>query len=235
MENIQDTKEQLKKSFFNHVFSTTEEDKSELLNIIQYSTFGIIPIIVLNKIIQKIIPDADAEKSSLEITIEIFIQLVFMFCGIVFIHRIITYFPTYSGYKYENLVLINVILAFLVIILSIQTKMGIKVNILVDRLYDLWEGTTDKAGNNVRKNIRIKENMSSHAPSQADYLDNPAVQNNVFPTAPSTISSQTSSSNMYDNMIRTSGGGNRNSSQIDTGFAGPMAANSLIGSSFGAF
>jgi hypothetical protein len=233
MENMQDTKEQLKKSFFNHVFSTTEEDKSELLNIIQYSTFGIIPIIILNKIIQKIIPDADAEKSSLEITIEIFIQLVFMFCGIVFIHRIITYFPTYSGYKYENLVLINVILAFLVIILSIQTKMGIKVNILVDRLYDLWEGTTDKAGSNVRKNIRVKENM--HAPSQADYLDSPAVQTSVFPTAPSTISSQNASSNVYDNMIRTSGGSNRNASQIDTGFAGPMAANSLIGSSFGAF
>ena len=237
MDSLQEVRnDPLKKTFFNHVFSTTEEGKSELLNVIQYSFFGVIPIVILNKLIQKFIPDADPEKSSLEVIIEIFIQLIFMFCGIVIIHRIITYFPTYSGYKYENLVLTNVILAFLILILSIQTKMGIKVNILVDRLYDLWEGTTNNSRSNVKQNVRVKENMSTHMSSQSDYLDNPSVQTNVFPPAPSTISTQQSPSNGYDNMIRGSGGGGRtNSPQMDTGFAGPIAANSLLGSAFGAF
>jgi hypothetical protein len=234
MDSLQETKDPLKKSFLNHVFSTTDEGKSELLNVIQYSCFGVVPIVILNKLIQRFVPDADPEKSSLEIIIEIFIQLIFMFCGIVIIHRIITYFPTYSGYKYENLVLTNVILSFLVLILSIQTKMGIKVNIIVDRIYDLWEGTSNDARNNIKKNVRIKENISTHSSSQSDYLDNPSVQTNVFPPAPSTISTQNAPSNGYDNMIRVSGGSG-NSKQVEMGFAGPMAANSLLGSSFGAF
>jgi len=235
MDSLQETKDPLKKTFLNHVFSTTDEGKSELLNVIQYSLFGVVPIVILNKLIQRFVPDADPEKSSLEITIEIFIQIILMFCGIVIIHRIITYFPTYSGYKYENLVLTNVILAFLVLILSIQTKMGIKVNILVDRIYDLWEGTNNNSRNNIKKNVRIKENLSSHSSSQSDYLDNPNVQTNIFPPAPSTVSTQNSPSNGYDNMIRASGGGSGSSQQVEMGFAGPMAANSLLGSSFGAF
>jgi hypothetical protein len=56
-----------------------------------------------------------------------------MFCGIIIIHRTITYFPTYySDFKYEAMSLRNVILSFLVIILSIQIKLGIKTNIMYD-------------------------------------------------------------------------------------------------------
>ena len=103
-----------KKTFLSHVFSTTEEGQAELLNVIQYSSMGVVPIVMLNKIVQRFIPEADPEKSSLELLAEIFIQLTIMFCGAVIIHRIITYFPTYSGFKYENLTLTNVILVFLI-------------------------------------------------------------------------------------------------------------------------
>ena len=51
-----------------------------------------------------------------------------------------SFIPSYSGFKYENLTLTNVILAFLVIVLSIQSKIGIKVNIIVDRVNELWNG-----------------------------------------------------------------------------------------------
>ena len=80
------------------------------------------------------------DKSSLEILIEVLIQLIVMFCGIILIHRVITYIPTYSQFKYEPLNLTTVILAFLILVLSIQTKLGIKVNMLVDRLSELWNG-----------------------------------------------------------------------------------------------
>jgi len=237
MESLPDSNHAFKKSFFNHVFSTTEEGKSEILNVVQYSLFGVIPIVILNKLIQRFIPDADPDKSSLEIVIEILVQLITIFCGIVLIHRVITYFPTYSGFKYENLVLTNVILAFLILILSIQTKMGIKVNILVDRVVDLWEGNSENTYSKPAKKVRVRQGYANHAPSQSDYLDNPAVQTNIYPQAPSTVSSQNIPSNGYDNMIRSSGMGAASapSNQIDMGYAGPMAANSLIGSSFGAF
>ena len=109
-----------------------------------------------------------------------------MFCGMILIHRVITYLPTYSGFKYENLILTNVILAFLVIVLSIQTKLGIKVNILVDRLGELWNGPTYSKDrkNGVKNSVRVSAPMSQHMPSQADYLDNSATQSGMFPPAP---------------------------------------------------
>ena len=125
MEVLQETKSITNGSFISHVFSTTEEDKGELLNVIQYSLMGVIPIVLMNKLIQRFIPEADPEKSSLELLAEIAMQLVVIFGSLVFIHRMITYIPSYSGFKYEHLTLTNVILAFLVIVLSIQSKIGI--------------------------------------------------------------------------------------------------------------
>ena len=227
MDILQETKDISRKTFLGHVFSTNEESMAEFLNVIQYSTMGVIPIVVLNKIVQRFVPDADTEKSSLEILAEILIQLIVMFCGIVVIHRVITYFPTYSGFKYENLVLTNVILAFLIILLSIQTKMGIKVNILVDRFYDLWNGTNyaSSGGNengSSSSNVRISRPISQHIPSQADHLDNSQMQQDLFPPAPVATSRQAQppvqQSGDYGNM-----------------FQGPMAANSVLGGSFGSF
>lgn len=124
MEVLQEAKDVTNNSFVSHVFSTTEEDKGELLNVIQYSLMGVIPIVIMNKLIQRFIPEADPEKSSLELLAEIAMQLVVIFGSLVFIHRMITFVPSYSGFKYERLTLTNVILAFLVIVLSIQSKIG---------------------------------------------------------------------------------------------------------------
>lgn len=129
-------------SFINHVFNFDDESKSEILNIIQYSGLSIIPVIFLNKSIQKYIPEADEDKGSLEILAEILVQIIIMFVGILFIHRIITFIPTYSNEKYAKLHVTNIILAFMVIVLSLQTKLGEKVNILIDRGLDLVDGKT---------------------------------------------------------------------------------------------
>lgn len=225
MEILNETSSASKKTFLSHVFSTTEEGQAELLNVIQYSLMGVVPIVTLNKAIQRFIPDADPEKSSLELLAEIFIQLIIMFCGVVIIHRMITYFPTYSGFKYESLTATNVVLAFLIIILSIQTKLGLKVNIMVDRVVNLWNGSTGDRKDNVKQGVRVtREPM--HSPSQADHLDNSRTQGGIFPPAPTVTSRQDTGG--YDHMMRPNGG-------EDLGMAGPMAANSLVGSAFGAF
>jgi hypothetical protein len=227
MEILQETKDTNKKGFLSHVFSTTEEGKAEILNVVQYATMGVVPIVILNKSIQRFIPDADPDNSSLELLAEILIQLVIMFCGIIVVHRVITYFPTYSGFKYENLVLTNVVLAFLVLVLSIQTKLGLKVNILFDRLVELWEGPSSesKRSTAAKKNVRFSQPLSSsHSISQADYLDDSSVQGNVYPPAP--IASTKKSSLMEDMM----GGGSYSAPSM---MSGPMAANTLLGGSFG--
>ena len=102
-QHLQDGGEPNKISLINHVFSTTDESKAELFNAVQYGLIGVVPVVLLNKIIQKFIPDADPEKSSLEVLIEILIQLIIMLGGIILIHRLITYVPSYSGFKYDTL------------------------------------------------------------------------------------------------------------------------------------
>jgi hypothetical protein len=232
MEILHEVKDLNRTTFLSHVFSTTEEGKAEILNVVQYSLTGVIPVVILNKLIQRFIPEADPEKSSLELLAEIFIQLVVMFCGIIVIHRIITYIPTYSGFKYENLMLTNVILAFLIIVLSIQTKLGIKVNILVDRVYELWNGTDAKEKKDtIRNGVRVSQPLSRHSPSQADYLDNAGVQSGAFPPAPVATSRQSSVMDSYDHMMGGSRGGSQGG---DYGLlSGPMAANSVLGGAFG--
>jgi hypothetical protein len=209
-----------RKTFFSHVFSTTEEGKAEILNVLQYSLLGVIPIVILNKCIQRVIPDADSEKSTLEIFAEVLIQLIIMFVGIVIIHRIITYIPTYSEFKYESLTLTNVILAFLVLVLSIQTKIGIKVNILVDRLMELWGGPRENMESQGNKSGGARQ--SAHVASRADHLD--MTQSGVFPPTPvATNKLDTGSDVLRGNPMNGTGGIMDNE---------PMAANSF-GSPFG--
>lgn len=231
MEVLHETTDIHKKTFLSHVFSTTEEGKAEVLNVVQYALIGIIPIVVLNKLIQRFMPEADPDKSTLELLAEIFIQIIVMFCGIIIIHRMITYAPTYSGFKYESLTLTNVILAFLIIVLSIQTKLGIKVNILVDRAFELWNGSSEnKKDNAKKKGVRVNQTMSRHSPSQADYLDNSAMQTGMFPPAPVATARQSGGMDSYDHMMPSRGG---NATMPEFSMMGPMAANGVLGGSFG--
>lgn len=217
MDVLQEARDINKKSFLGHVFSTTDEGKAEILNVVQYATLGIIPIVLLNKAVQRFIPEADAEKSSLELVVEVLLQTIIMFCGVVIIHRLITFVPTYSGFKYESLTLTNVILAFLVIVLSIQTKLGIKVNILTDRVLELWNGPQDKEP--------VKKRGSMHMNSQADYYDS-AGEGMGFPPAPIVSSNSPSPAPAVQNVPVSSGG---------DFYEGPQAANGVLGGSFGSF
>jgi len=219
--DISDTRESNSHTFLNHVFNTSEESKAEILNVLQYAIMAIVPIVILNKVIQRFIPEANSDKSTLELLLEILMQIIFMFGGIILIHRMISFVPTYSGFKYDSLILTNVILGFLIIVLSIQTKMGIKVNILTERLGDLWDGTTSE-NVKTKPGVRVSQPLSGHVSSQADYVNNPHTQGDVFPPAPS-VSSKAYANTGYDNMMGQS-------NMMD--MAGPLPANSLVGNKF---
>jgi hypothetical protein len=128
--------------------------------------------------------------------------------------------------------LTNVILAFLVIVLSIQTKLGIKVNILVDRVYELWNGPDiEGKKNGVKKGVKVSSPVSRHNVSQADYLDNSGVQSGVFPPAPVATTKQTvGDGGFYDHMMSGKAAANDGYGLL----SGPVAFNSVasFGSSF---
>ena len=126
--------------FFKQVFRLNEDAQGEVLNMMQYVAIGFIPAIIVIYVIRYYVPDPDDEKGSLTLLAEIFAQTFGMLLGIYFIHRMIIYFPTYSGIKYERFHIINILMVFVMILFSIKTKLGEKAQILVERAVDMWSG-----------------------------------------------------------------------------------------------
>ena len=229
------------KSFFKHVFNFDDESKSEILNILQYSVIAIIPVVILNKTMQKYVPEADDNKSSLEVTAEVLIQIIVMFIGLLIINRIITYIPTYSGSKYPDFHIIYIILAILMITMSLQTKLGEKVSILVDRITELWNGKTDnknKKGNG-NANIKVSQPISGQTVTQpmGSYTDGTAI--NSLPNYDVSQSNQQQQMPNYDAMYNkqdTTPLVGASTPGISEGFSEPMSANSVLGGgSFGSW
>jgi len=214
-----------KPGFFKHVFNFNDDSKSEMMNIVQYAVLALIPVILLNKSMQKFVPEADDEKGSPEILAEILGQVIAMFLGILLIHRIITFIPTYSGEKFGDFSITNIILAVLVIILSLQTKLGEKVSIIVDRIMELWAGgAQDQKGKkkkNGNSNVRISQPISQGQQAQTQAI------NSMGTTSISSLPiSQPTAQQMpdYNNMYQQESPGSPDSFE-------PMAANSGGGGS----
>jgi hypothetical protein len=120
-------------TFFSHVFNFEQDSRNEMVNIAQYTVFSIVFITLLNRGIQDYMPEVDKDKGSLAIFVEIVVQCIVLFLGMIFIHRIITFIPSLSGAKYADQNVIAIILPTLVLLLSTST-LGQKVGIIVDRL-----------------------------------------------------------------------------------------------------
>ena len=216
-----------KPGFFKHVFNFNDDSKSEMMNIVQYAVLALIPVILMNKAMQKFVPEADEEKGNPELLAEIMGQVTIMFLGILIIHRIITFIPTYSGEKYVDFSVTNIILAMLVIILSLQTKLGEKVSIIVDRIMELWEGPKDKKkGKKGQNNVKVSQPISQ----------NQALNQSLGSMGSTSISSlpqqqQQPSQQMpdYNNMYQQDATPMVGAASPGMEEFGPMAANSAIG------
>jgi hypothetical protein len=121
-------------NFFAHVFNFEQDSRNEMVNIMQYTVFAIVMVSFLNRTVQDNVPAVDKDKGSIAIFVEIAIQCIVLFVGILFIHRIITFIPTASGVKYADQNVITVILPTMIVLLSMMTTLGDKVTILLDRV-----------------------------------------------------------------------------------------------------
>lgn len=230
-------------NFMNHIFNFDENSKIDMLNIVQYSIVSIVPIVILNKSIQKFVPEADEAKGSVEIVFEVLIQIISMFIGLLFIHRIITYIPTYSNSPYPEYNIIYSVLPLLMILMSLQTKLGEKVSIIVDRLYELWEGKKEKGGKN--PNIKVSQPISQNKALEDKHVNNQHQQQQAQKRV--SFNDGTSIHDLpttnvvkqklpdYDNMYR-----NDNNPLVDAATPGGdsnniVAANDLLGGSFSSF
>ena len=165
--------------FFKYVFKMGDYEQSVLMNIAQYTVLAIIPVIIVLYVNHYYIPDVEEEKSSLVILAEMFGQLFFILFSFYFIHRIICYFPTYSGLKYGDFSVIQLILILLFIFISMSKhKLGAKTLILIDRFEDVVDGNSSmkekKGGGTSGGQVRVTQPLSNGgaSPPSSSYMLN---------------------------------------------------------------
>ena len=165
--------------FFKYVFKMGDYEQSVLMNIAQYTVMAIIPGIIVLYVNHYYIPDVEEEKGSLVILAEMFGQLFFILFSFYFIHRIICYFPTYSGLKYGDFSVIQLILILLFIFISMSKhKLGAKTLILIDRFEDVVDGNSSmkekKGGGTSGGQVRVTQPLSNGgaSPPSSSYMLN---------------------------------------------------------------
>lgn len=221
-----------KKGFVEHVFYLSDNSKYELFNLLQYVLLALIPIVILNKLVQKYIPEVDYNKESYQVAIECILQIVILFVGMFFIHRIITFIPTYSGRDYSGFNLLASSLSFLLIVLGLQTKLGEKVELLYYRLLDLWNGTVSDPQDKQQPTQRQEHNQPSiprHQTSRADDLGNSNLPQNTTPLPP-TIATHSDDTSNTPNILppgtqQPQIPQHSNNVNFDTMYQEPMASN----------
>ena len=245
MESLTESSSSSKPGFFKHVFNFDSDSKAEMLNIIQYALLALIPIIILNKLMQKYIPEADEEKGSLEISAEVLLQVIIIVLGIFFVDRLVTYVPTYSGIKYLDFSITQIIIATLLILLSLQTKLGEKVSLLFDRVMELWNGPSDKDDKKKKSkgkgSVKVSQPISGQGQQQMQQQSpDQTAQNQSLYGGSTPInqlpSSSTSTQQLPDyNAMYNQADQNplQNANTPGFGDSSVMASNEFLGNSFG--
>ena len=122
--------------FINTVLKFDEADKDTIMNLIQYATLAIIPSMIILKLLRFFVPEDDPSKGTVEIAGEVAIEVVFIVIALWFMNRVIKYFPTYSGKPYPETDSFTPLMPFLLVLFTIQSKLGAKLNILTERVLE---------------------------------------------------------------------------------------------------
>ena len=172
-------------SFFKFVFNFDDDSRGELLNLFQYAILAIIPIVLILKSVKHLIPEEDESKGSVELLAESVGQILYIILALWLTNRMIKFVPTYSGMEYSSVNLMHALLPLLLIVITMQSKLGAKINLLADRVMERINGEdtskTQRKGQQGQQ-VRVSQPLAGvqHQPSQADYLD----QSQLLPSNP---------------------------------------------------
>jgi hypothetical protein len=226
--------------FVKTVFPFDDSQKESLLNIIQYTLLTIIPIVIILKLIKSYMPEADEDNGSLVIFVEVIAQLLVMFFALYFIHRIVAYIPTYSGKVYEAFSITTTIPVILLLALTMQSKLSEKVQILIDRLMDLYEGQTSSksAKQSSQGQVRVTQPLSQQYSTQGPPPQAVSPMQNIAAPPPAQMTNNKSGTNEYSipqtpNFDSMYSGPETPLVNAASPVTEPFAANDFLGGSFG--
>ncbi len=177
MESEQLNIDQTKKGFFNFVFNFDEANSSQFLNMYQYAFIAIPLVLISLKLLNYVSPELDESKGTLEILVEILISINWILLTIWFINKIIRFIPTRSKVPYGEANEINFLIPLLIVLFTINTKLGNKINVLIDRGMDLYNGNTNlkeisnKKQNDIKTTQPISPPNNHHLAAPAGGVD----------------------------------------------------------------
>lgn len=220
--------------FFNYLFDFDENNKALISNLFQYTFIAVPLVVIVLKLINHFSPPDDESKSSIEIAVELIFTLSGILLSIWFINKIVRFIPTFSKVAYPVFNEINFIIPFIILLLTMQTKIGLKVNILIERLLDLYDGTSNK-----KSSTKNKETYKSTQPISNSALP-PAMPSQMPPTvlnSPQMHQGGTTSLDQLPNVNQPSQQTNTSQANFNSFYQGaglsaspePIAANECLG------
>lgn len=111
----------------------TDGEKVELINMFQYIILAIIPILLIVRLMKNYIPPASNIKGSVEIAVELIVQLVILVSFFFLIHKLILFIPTYTKQNYPSIQFFPILLPLLFILFTLDKNMGEKAQLLLER------------------------------------------------------------------------------------------------------
>ena len=250
MDTLENTMSDSKKNtIFNKIFNFDDNFKTELLNLTQYVVLTIVPSIIYSNYINKIIPVSDSNKSSIEISVEILLQVSLIVYGFFILNRIVVSIPTVSGKEYPEISFFTNVIPVIFSLTSSQSYFTDKVSILTKRFKDLWNGetkTNDKHNSSIKVSQPISQNNGSSSNMILTQNQNSNSQNNLgnnnktsfiddLPSNPQNTTQQQQKYPDYNSMFQ-----NNPTPLIDANIPGMInesfeiqPANSVLGGSFG--
>ena len=124
----------LNMGFVEYITTISSNEKSQMLNMLQYGGLAILPLLIILKLMKMYVPEEDPLKGTPEIVIEIVLQLSFILIAFFFIHKLICYVPTYSKVEYGSMNLLCLVMPVFFLMFAMDTNVGAKLNVVFDRL-----------------------------------------------------------------------------------------------------
>ena len=114
--------------------------KVDLLNLAQYALLGVGPVVLMLKTIKNYFPNANESKGTPELALECTLEILFILLHLLHppLHLL---YPDVQRRQVRQRQLYADGADVLVILFTIQTKLGTKINILVRRATHVVEGT----------------------------------------------------------------------------------------------
>ena len=242
--------------FFKYVFAFDDEVKCQIGNMLQYAIMALLPVLGILKAVQHIIPEEDPKKGSVLLGVESAAQVALVLVLMWLSDRVIRYFPTLSGCAYGDFQPVAFLLPFLLIMSTMQTKLGAKLGMIMDRVIgDDGEAHEHQGHHQGESPVRVTQPLVRHGhtpppvhqPSQADTLgsqrlvpDDRQLTAMPAPHVPSHVKPQQSPDfeKMYQGPTTplqnaATPGGSNNAMPQAPPVTEPMAANEVLGGGMG--